>query len=174
MVFMNLILNPLEGPAFKEKRKRTPLAKKSAQQLVKPADSAFSRYVRIRDATFNGRQWVGVCITCPRPLIVVDEDNKWIASSQLGHFIGRGIYLLRWDEENTNLQCAHCNAWLDKDEMLQRYRLALDNKYGDGTYKKLKAMSKLPNAYKRPSKQELLQIIEDSKTQVEFYLASNS
>lgn len=171
---MNLVLRPMEGAEPKQRRKRKTLNMKTAQQLIDPTDKAFSRYVRIRDAEFNGNEWVGECITCERKLIVVNSDGKWIASSQNGHLISRGIYSLRFDEENCNLQCAHCNAWLDKDEMIERYRKAIDDKYGTGTYKRLKALSKLPEAYKRPKKDELLQIISDSKTQVEWYLAKNS
>jgi len=158
----------------KSRKPRKTLEQKTAQQLVKPTDEAFSRYIRIRDASWDGTKWVGKCITCPRQCVVIDEFGKWIASSQNGHMISRGVFSLRYDEENCNLQCAHCNVWLDKDEMIERYRTELDKKYGDGTYKKLKALSKLPEAYKRPSKPELLQIIADSKEQVEWYLAHNT
>lgn len=154
----------------KRKPRRT-LEQKTAQQLVKPTDDAFSRYIRIRDAQYDGTKWVGTCISCPRQLIIVDEFGSWNPGAHNGHFVTRGVYLLRWDEENCNLQCAHCNLWRDKDEMLTAYKKALDDKYGTGTYKKLKKASKSPDAYHRPPKQDLLQIISDSKEQVQFYLA---
>ena len=152
-------------------KKRLSLLQKSAQQLIGPADKMFSRYIRLRDSEqqLDG-SWAGVCITCPRALIVVTTEGKWVASSQNGHLIGRGTFSLRYDEENCNLQCAHCNAWLDKDEMIERYRAAVDDKYGVGTYKKLKTASKLDDALKRPTKPELIQIINDSKERVKFYL----
>jgi len=81
--------------------------------------------------------------------------------------------LLRYDELNCNLQCAHCNAWLDKDEMIERYRQAVDLKYGHGTYKMLKALSKRADAYKVPSKPELMRIITESTEQVRMYLDKN-
>lgn len=84
--------------------------------------------------------------------------------------IGRGVHQLRYDEENCNLQCSHCNAWLDKDEMIERYRRAINFKYGDGVYQSLKARSKAEGALKRLTKPELLQVIADSKAQIDFYL----
>lgn len=154
-------------------RKRKPPRKpeqKTAAQLIPLADEWFSRYIRIRDASFVDGQWVGTCITCPRRLVVINAEGKWNASAQHGHLIGRGTFSLRYDEENGNMQCAHCNAWLDKDEMISRYRGAVDDKYGIGTYKRLKAASRLPDALKRPTKPELLQIIADSKQQIAWYL----
>lgn len=156
-----------KGPA--KPKKRLPLEQKTAAQLVEFADKAFSRYIRIRDSVLEDGQWVGVCITCPKRLVVY-QDGKWLKNAQNGHLIGRGTHSLRYDEENCNLQCSHCNAWLDKDEMIERYRNAVEDKYGIGTYKKLKAISQEPDAKKLHTKPELLEIIRDSKAQLDFYL----
>lgn len=150
-------------------RKRLAPEQKSAQQLVKLADAQFSKYVRLRDSSFIDGAWVGECITCPKQLIVYKE-GKWSKNAQNGHMIGRGVHQLRYDEENCNLQCSHCNAWLDKDEMIERYRRAIDLKYGDNVYKSLKARSKAEGALKRLTKAELLQVIHDSKEQIDWYL----
>ena len=150
-------------------KKRLTLQQKSAAQLQKPADEVFSRYIRLRDSTLINGTWMGDCITCTK-LLPVYADGKWLKNAQNGHLISRGVLQLRYDEENCNLQCSHCNAWLDKDEMIERYRIAVDYKYGDGVYKSLKARSKAPGALKRLTKQELLQVIEDSKQQIDFYL----
>jgi hypothetical protein len=175
-----LTLNPATGAIPKpskvvkvKKRKYTIMEKKTAQQLIHVADEVFSRYIRLRDSAYDGIKWVGDCITCERFLIVINEEGKWVASSQNGHFITRGIMSLRFDELNTNLQCAHCNAWMDKEEMLERYRKGLDLKYGKDTAKELKRLSKLPTAFQRPTKPELLQIIADAKTSVGYMLAHN-
>lgn len=153
-----------------KRRVRKLLEQKTAAQLIKPTDLAFSRYIRLRDTIRIGTEFVGTCITCPRRLVVLHEDSdgvyRWVASSQNGHFIGRGVYSLRFDEENCNLQCARCNAWLEKNEMLKRYKKALDDKYGNGTAHKLEALSEASDAYKRPTKPELLQIIKESNSQV--------
>jgi len=149
--------------AVSKPKKRKTLQQKTAQELIKEADKWFSRYIRIRDAEYEDGAWVGECITCDRKLLVIDANDKWIASSQNGHFITRGIHSLRFEELNCNLQCAHCNAWRDKEDMLERYRKALEKKYGAGTNKELKRLSQLENAHKRLPKQELLQIITDAK-----------
>jgi hypothetical protein len=157
-------------PAVRKRRSPKTLNQKTAQQLIEPADKAFSKYIRIRDAAFVDGQWVGECITCDRKLVVVTDEGKWVASSQNCHFISRGIFTLRYDEENCNLGCAHCNAWRDKESMLEAYRSALADKYGSDVVKQLKAASQQPDAHKRPTKPELLQIIHDSNEQVQFYL----
>jgi len=155
---------PLAKPKelVKKKTRRT-LEQKTAAQLMEPADNAYSRYIRLRDSELIGDEWIGQCISCPRVLVVVDRYGKWIASSQNGHFISRGVYSLRFNEFNTNLQCAHCNAWRDKEDMLEGYRKGLALKYGEDTVTELKQLSKAPDAYKRPKKPELLQIIADCK-----------
>lgn len=153
----------------KVRRKPTPLNKKTARRLIEPADKLFSRYIRLRDSEWVDGERIGECITCGRRLVVF-TGGKFIASAQNGHLISRGVYQLRFNEQNCSLQCAHCNAWLDKDEMIERYRNAVDLKFGNGTYKRLKAASKREGAYKLPTKPELLQIIKDSTEQIAFYL----
>lgn len=152
----------------KKPKPRLPLEKKSIPHLIKLADHFFSKYIRLRDSEEIDKQRVGPCITCSRKLLVIDADGKWKASAQNGHMIGRGVFTLRWDEENCNMQCAHCNAWLDKDEMITRYRKAVDLKYGDGVYQRLKHESTLDGAYKRPTRDELLTIIHDAKESIKF------
>jgi hypothetical protein len=95
-------------------------------------------------------------------------DDTWHAGANLGHFIGRGCKELRYDEFNCNLQCAHCNAWLDKEEMLQRYRKGIVKKYGDSILKELKLRAKIIRTNKR---EELEQVIADSKTELDYMLA---
>lgn len=158
-----------------KKRKYVPFAKKTARQLMPIVDVAFSKYVRIRDSEYTDGQWIGECIDgCMRKLVVIDKDGKWNTTSNNGHFISRGVLSLRYDETNTNLQSAYCNAWRDKEDMLEGYRKGLEDKYGKDTVKELKRLSKLPDAYKLPSKPELLQILKDSQTQVEWILKNRA
>lgn len=168
---------PMKRTAFKRKakpKKRKTLEQKTAAQLMKPADLAFGRYIRLRDTERIGTEFIGTCITCPRNLLVLYLDDfgnwRWVASSQDGHCFGRGVYSLRYNEFNNNLQCAHCNAWLEKNEMLRRYKQAIRDKYGEGVWEELEAQANGADAYKRPGKAELLQIIEDSKKQVELLM----
>jgi hypothetical protein len=99
--------------------------------------------------------------------MVVLHEGKWRAGANLGHFIGRGCKELRYDEFNCNMQCAHCNAWRDKEDMLEAYRNGIKKKYGDDILKELKARAKIIRTSTRP---ELEQIIQDSKVEVEHML----
>lgn len=154
-----------------KKRKYTPLAKKTAQQLVRVADEAFSKYVRLRDSTFVQGSFHGQCITCSRAGEVAwfDSTNKlrfnpgWDA----GHFMSRGEKVTRFDEENVNLQCAYrCNRLRSGEH--EKYRLALDVKYGSGTAEKLEKLARETKLYKF-SKPELMQIIQDSQKRITWY-----
>ena len=147
----------------KKPKKRLKLEEKTAQQMWKDVDKLWSRYIRLRDSQYKDGVWQGNCITCDKSLLVRDADGKWGRGAENGHYITRGIFSLTFNEYNCNLQCSRCNAWLDKDEMIMRYRKALDDKYGKGTQAELKALSLLPDARKRPPKAELLQIMADCK-----------
>lgn len=148
-------------------KKRKTLDQKNFRELVKEADKWFSRYVRLRDCELIEGEWLGQCITCDRRLTVVDREGHWNAGSNLGHFVGRSAMSTRFSEENCNLQCAHCNAWLDKETMITAYRKALKLKYGDNVPGRLvregKQLVKLTKA-------DLLEIIHDSKVQIDYYL----
>ncbi len=96
---------------------------------------------------------------------MVDAEGRWNASAQNGHYVGRANHELRFNDENCNLQCAHCNAWLDKLTMLKGYRDGIELKYGDGTAERLEGAEKRYGS----KKDELLEIIADSKAQIKFY-----
>ncbi len=155
------------------KRKRIPLEKKTAQQLVKVADDIFSKAVRLRDSEYRPEHkgWLGTCITCSKYGLIarIDEDGdlRFVKGWDAGHFIGRGTKVTRFDEENVNLQCAFaCNKM--KSGNIEKYKPALDNKYGEGTYRKLEDLAQDTQYYKF-SKDELLGIIHDSRETVAFY-----
>lgn len=139
----------------------------SLPKLVKKADVAFSRYIRLRDCEYEDGSWVGECITCNRKLVVVDASGHWGYGAHAGHYVSIGKKSTRWDEMNVNLQCAHCNLWMDKIEMLKRYRKALGLKYGDKTADRLIIEGRKIH---KPTRDELLQIIHDSNQEVEWTL----
>lgn len=125
-------------------------------QLKKKADKYFSKAVRLRDST-NG---VGACITCGKLIPVT--------SAHAGHFMSRRHSSTRYDEENVNLQCAGCNTFRGGEQY--KYGLAIDEKYGDGTAKKL---AKLSQEYHKFTREELEQVIADSKEEIKFYEAES-
>lgn len=153
-------------------KRKTPLKKTTKKRakltipvLTKNADTVFSHYIRLRDSAFDGDRWSGECITCNKTLVVY--DGKWNKGTNVGHFIGRGTKELRYDEFNCNLQCAHCNAWADKEWMQEQYRKGIREKYGADTLKELKQRATITRTN---SREELEQVIADSKTEVAHML----
>lgn len=102
------------------------------------------------------------------------SDKKWetkpirfMAGWDAGHYISRGNWFLRHDEENVNLQCKyHCNKM--KSGNIEQYKIALDDKYGDGTRARLDKLA-LENRGYAPKVEELRQVIEDSKEYLSWY-----
>lgn len=105
----------------------------------------------MRDSDKNG---IGKCITC-------DKRAHW-ATMQNGHFVKRSVSLLRYDDENCNLQCPACNVW--KYGELYQYGKELDLKYGDGTAARLHAQRFTSHKF---TVQELEDIIEEAKNNIE-------
>ena len=105
------------------KKKLVPL-----KNLVKKLDDVFQMYIRYRD-NFK-------CITC-------GAQYPWGERTRLhaGHFVSRGIYATRWDEENVNAQCAGCNLKQSNTdvEVIHKYEVALEKKFGKGTVDRLLA-----------------------------------
>lgn len=126
---------------------------KTVSQLKKLADQAFSTYVRLRDADKYG---LANCISC-------GARKPW-KELQNGHFVSRTSSTLRYDEENCNAQCVGCNMFKQGNQYA--YSIALDLKYGDGTAKKLHDQRFETHKFTRD---ELQEIIDDSKTQIAFY-----
>lgn len=94
--------------------------------LQKELDSVFSVYIRLRDANENG---YCKCITCG---IMID----WRIIHN-GHYIPRKHIATRYDIRNCHSQCAFCNIYLDGD--LQKYKLAIIQKYGIKVLEELEA-----------------------------------
>lgn len=89
-------------------------------------DDVFQMCIRYRD-NFT-------CITCGKKFPRGERTNL-----HAGHYISRGIYSTRWDEENVNAQCSGCNLKQSHAdvEVIHRYELELEAKYGKGTVNRL-------------------------------------
>jgi hypothetical protein len=96
------------------------------QKLIDKLDDLFQMCIRYRD-NFT-------CITCGKKFPVGER-----IMCHAGHYIGRGTYSTRWDEENVNAQCAGCNLKQSKNdaEVWYKYEKALEAKYGKGTVERL-------------------------------------
>lgn len=129
---------------------------KSIKQLKKDADKVFSQYVRYRDGEFKRGEWFVECITC--------GEEKLLKQAQAGHFVSRRVNELRFEEMNVNAQCIGCNMFKQGEQYL--YSKNLDAKYGDGTADALMAKRHLTHKF---TVTELEEIIQDAKTQIEWY-----
>lgn len=140
--------------------------------LWKVADKVSSRYIRIRDSEWVADGWYGICITCSKTGLVayIDAAGKlrFTRGWDNGHFVSRGHWITRYEEENCNLQCAfRCNKMRSGER--DKYRVALRIKYGEGVPEKLEALADNHPSY-RPKKKELEEIIHDATEELNFYL----
>lgn len=141
--------------------------------LKKDTDEWFSRYIRLRDTVFKDDGWYGDCITCSKSGLIawIDEKGKlrFTRGWDAGHYISRGNWFLRFNEQNVNLQCAfHCNKM--KSGNIEKYKITLDDKYGNGTRKQLDKEA-LANPTYNIKKEELEQIRHDAKEYIGYMLA---
>ncbi len=113
-----------------EPRKRLKRAVLKAQSQsyrstqIRKADRIFSKYIRLRFAI----NFYVMCVTCGRK----DHYKRM----QNGHFIGRKVTALRYDEINCNVQCDYCNE--DLSGNLKKYQEFLERTYGKSVIPMLK------------------------------------
>lgn len=102
-------------------KKLTPLPK-----LVKKLDDVFQMCIRYRD-NFT-------CITCGRKFPKGERTQ-----CHAGHYISRGIYSTRWDEENIAAQCQSCNLKqsLADVETIHKFEQQLKLRYGEDVIDRL-------------------------------------
>ena len=128
--------------SFKKKEKnkfeiseiKTPTRKASRSTLMRKADDAFSLYIRTRDSQeYEGRAFK--CISCGRVLPIDQADA--------GHYVNRSHMSLRFNEDNVNNQCRHCNRFQEGN--IQDYRKGLIKKIGESRVELLEAFKNLTN-----------------------------
>jgi 5-methylcytosine-specific restriction endonuclease McrA len=91
-------------------------AKTDRQKLINKLDESFSLFIRLRDSDHQG---VCKCITCGN----YDHYTKVDA----GHFVTRDNMATRWEEENVNAQCQHCNRFKSGKQF--EHGIAIDRKH---------------------------------------------
>lgn len=136
--------NPQPKPPPKPKEKKNPIKSKSGSDFsikIRVADDALRNW-KIKQA---GTKLVKCC-TCP-----VKLPAKQL---QLGHFLSRRLYAVRWEEENTELQCSDCNCLHHgrPDEFAEH----IEKKYGKGTVERLIQLSKQPFKLEREFLNEVI------------------
>lgn len=100
-------------------------ALKTRAEHLKDTQAVFNRFIRLRDA---GQ----VCISCQKPML--KKQNA-------GHYLSVGAHPeLRFNENNNNAQCEHCNSFLSGN--IARYRINLINKIGREAVEELESYHK--------------------------------
>ena len=96
---------------------------KTKSELLREADRLFSQFIRNRDADKNGNI---ACVCCGKiyNLEQVDKEGKKIV--QPLHFIDRGVYSLRFDEDNCHAGCSYCNLDMHLNKNGFAYRRYLE------------------------------------------------
>ena len=122
---------------------RDVLVKRST--IVKKLDKIFSIWIRSKDADHAG---MVDCFTC-------GVTKSWKYEIDAGHFMGRGKYATRWDEQNVKPQCKSCNGFRSGEQYL--FSKHLDEEYGKGTSDELVYQS---NQLAKFTNDELLKKIE--------------
>lgn len=98
---------------------RKPLSKipkSTRSKKIAKLDALFSIFIRRRDCTPYGR-----CVSCGKVITFETCDA--------GHFYVRSIMSLRYDEDNVNAQCRHCNRFLEG--LAMEYKTRLIEKIGE-------------------------------------------
>lgn len=99
---------------------------KKISSCRKYADSAFSKYIRLKHSDENGNT---TCFTCGKVEILSEQD--------CGHYVSRIHYALRWDERNAHPQCKACNRFNEGRKDV--YALKLIELYGPKILEDLQA-----------------------------------
>ncbi len=96
---------------------------------INKLDKVFSKFIRLRDSKkFEHKAFI--CISCGKV--------KPYEQADCGHFVSRRYLATRWNEQNCNAQCRHCNRFLEGNKY--GYSKGIDKKYGKGTADKLEAL----------------------------------
>ena len=112
---------------------------RSLKSLRRELDSAFSKWIRKRDADEEG---LGSCVSC----------GRW-RELQCGHFVKRGHTAIRWDERNAHGQCAGCN--IEGDNI--QYTLYMQKRYGQSVVDELLAAKRKTVKMTRADYEQLLE-----------------
>ena len=115
--------------AVKAKKGKTTRPKaKPRSYYVKQLDSVFSKYIRYSAVEEDG---LVTCVTCGDRIPPKDIQN--------GHFISRGKYPTRWEEDNCHPQCVRDNIFLNGRYI--DYTLFMVREYGLHRINELKEQS---------------------------------
>lgn len=116
--------------------------KLTALKAKKRAWTAFSKYIRLRDAlkTTKTREWV-ICVTCRKRFPAFGPG-----CAQAGHFIPGRHNAVLFNEKMVNAQCRGCNVW--GGGKLPEYEAYMQKTYGPKVVAELWKLSRENIQYK--------------------------
>lgn len=124
-------------------------------QLIVIADKWFSLKIRARDCGYLG---MAKCSTC--------NSYAHYKLMDCGHFQKRSVMPLRYNENNTNIQCKACNSDHRGKGEQYKHGLYIDERWGKGTANHLIETAerfKNPESIKYFTREMLLEIIDRNK-----------
>lgn len=108
----------------------------------KKADTAFSIYIRTRDAIkTTGTLETLICVTCDKPYPAFKKG-----CAQAGHFIPGRHSAVLYDERNAHGQCYMCNIRLKGNPI--KYFRYMQKTYGDPVIEELEVLDATNPHYK--------------------------
>jgi len=116
------------------------IEKKPKSDLKKLEDKLweiFSVYIRLRDSNDQG---ICKCFTCNRR----DHYTKM----DCGHGIPRQHKATKFNEQNNNAQCKHCNGF--EGGRREIYKEEMNKKYGPQTWEKMEVASRMTFSFSGP------------------------
>lgn len=119
------------------------------EKLKRKLDRLFHPMIRLRD---QGKPCIDLC------------GKQGVM--QAGHFRRRELRATRWDYRNVNAQTAYCNAW---DNDTYRHAKGIDERWGNGTAKKLDDKSKKIKQWTGKELEQLIEATKNYDTYVEVY-----
>ena len=118
------------GSAFKPKKKRKTTTERS--QLIKKLDNEIRRILKKEVE----------CFTCGSLREEIGsygvDGNRY--GLQVGHYVSRKVYALRWNLKNCQSQCTYCNGRHRFDQL--DYTEAMALKHGKHIFTELKELRK--------------------------------
>lgn len=113
------------------------------EKIEEELDTVFSIYTRMRFADWKGDVH---CFTCP-------WFGRW-QDCDAGHWIPRGNFAVRWDDDNGRPQCRSCNR--AKDGRVDIFEEELLWTIGDDGVAKLRERAKRTRMLDQEGKEKLL------------------
>lgn len=128
---------------------------------LKMADIMFGKWIKKRDADSRGNV---TCICCSLTYNIKDKDSSGSNIIQTLHFVPRGVYSLRYSENNCHAGCSMCNLQMHLEPTglaYKRFKQFLNDALGEDEVNQMELEKRNIN---KLTESELKTIIDKYKT----------